>query len=536
MSAGAKKNIFSEADWAFFIYLTGITHVKLYVKLAALVFYIVYVVYNKYAAGKLQGFSKFYFLMPLLGTISAFVNGSFQADAYWFSYVNSVLGWLLAGVGSYLLFITIINIPRSKLIASVKLFFLLNALVSFGELAVMMVQSGQLVPYWYWEPTEYFGGSTGDHVKGILNNISITNAMVNAVGVVFFVYINEIKWASLCVLILLLCTSNVTLILLIALLALMILLVRSGIIRKNILIALLIIGLVYPFLSLNNIKYVARVYDVELEKKEEAKKEQFEAQQKQKINVSGRIIDYLNFNNSANKALYQSEAYKYRLPLNDTILLSYKDELKYIGAFGSVESRSNSNVHMEPDSLKRLITRWYGLPYERTPLSKDAGLVKIFTMKQTLYYLAQSKKHLIFGAGMGNFSSKQAIKSTGLGLQGSYPPKYIYVNPDFLRYHLYSLLYVFSMPISEHSVINMPDTVYNQIGGEYGILGIAAFVLFYVGYMIRNFKKMHVGRYIAFMAMLFFGFEYWFEMLSLTIFVELIIMLDIFGFEDGRTA
>jgi hypothetical protein len=524
-----QKKVWKDADWAMLLFITGITHVKLYFKIAAVVFYLCYVLYNKYKTGKLPGFSKFYFIMPVIGTVSAIVNHSFESDNYWFGYINGVFSWVLAGLSSYLLFLAVTNLPRHKVISTLKMFFLINGLVSFGELIVMIIQSGQLIPYWYWEPTEYYGGSTGDHVKGILSNISVANATINALGVVYFIYNKELKWAALCMIVLLLCTSNVTLILLIVLLAGILVLAREKKVKANTLVMLLIISVVYPFLSYNNIKYVETVYDTEVQDKDQAAQEK----EDKKLGIGQGVADYLDYAKTGKEDNYREPSH-YRMRLNDSILLSYKDELKYIAALGLIESKSNSNVHMESDSLKKLIRKWYGVPYDKTPLAKEKTLIKIYTVKQTLHYLVHGKKNFLLGAGIGNFSSKQAIKTTGLGLQGSYPISFIYISPDFLRYHLYSLLYVFSMPISEHSVINMPNSVYNQIAGEYGALGILAFLVFYIGYILKHFRSLKAGRYLVLIGLLFFGFEYWFEMLSLTIILELLLFLDIYNTAHER--
>lgn len=524
-----KRNIFQDVDWATLLFLIGITYVKLYVKLAAICFYLVWLIYKEYKTTSFPGFSRFYFLMPVIGIVTPLLNGSFNADGYMFGYAMGVVNWLLAGVASYFLCVAVVNNPVHKLRSTVKVFFLFNALFSFGELGRMMIDSGQLVPYWYWEPTEYYGGSTGDHVKGLFSNISVANATANAIGVIYFVYHKELKWAILCVLVLLLCTSNLTLILLLLFLFAMLVLLKERKAKMQVLAVLAAIGIVYPILSLNNIKYVGAVYTQETERKKEKETQPTVA----KKVMQPEIGDFSGIATAGNYYLHKESYFK--LPLNDSQLISYKDDLKYLQQFGSARSRSNDNLHLEPAVLRSIIEKWYGIPYAKTPLAKDPGLVKLYTGKQTLNYLKSSMKHLLFGAGVGNFSSKQAIKSTGLGLQGNYPTKYIYVSSDFLQYHLYSLMFVFSMPISEHSIINMPNSIYNQLAGEYGLAGIAAFIIFYIGYIWKNRRSLKASRYIIPLVFLFFGFEYWFEMISLTALFELIIFIDIYK-QDEPTA
>lgn len=524
-----RRNIFADADWAFLLFLVGITYVKLYIKVAAIVFYFIYLAFKRYKTPALTGFSKFYYIMPVVGTIASLLHNSFAVDGYWFGWVMSVLNWLLAGIAVHFLASAVYNLPKEKLVASIKLFFLINALFSLGELGKMIIDSGQLMPYWYWEPTEYYGGSTGDHVKGIMSNISVTNATLNAIGTLYFIYNNRFRWAALCLLTLLLCTSNLTLILLLVTMAGVFMLVGKKRTRIQILYSLLIIGIVYPMLSLNNIKYVSAVYDRETEKKETVAA----------ATIGPKKTDLPFYEQKlSQKQQYESDRGSYyRMHKSDTDLLSYKDELKYIQQFGTAKSKNNSNLRMEPDILKYIIERWYGVEYEKTPLAvKGGGLIKIYTHEQTLYYLLSRKRNLLFGAGIGNFSSKQAIKATGLNLQGDYPTKYIYVNDDFLLTHLYSLLYVFSLPIGEHSIINMPNSVYNQIAGEYGLIGILCFLLFYIGFPLKNFKHLKATRYIVPLFLLFLGFEYWFEMITVTVIFELFVLMDIHYENDEQPA
>lgn len=525
-----RRNIFADADWAFLLFLVGVTYVKLYVKVAAIAFYFIYLAYKRYKTPALTGFSKFYFIMPVVGTIASLFHNSFTTDGYWFGWLMSVINWLLAGIAVHFLASTVYNQPKEKLVASVKLFFLVNTLFSLGELGKMIIDSGQLMPYWYWEPTEYYGGSTGDHVKGIMSNISVTNATLNAIGTLYFIYNNQFRWAALCLLVLLLCTSNLTLILLLATMAGVFLLVGKKRTRVQILYSLLIISIVYPVLSLNNIKYVTAVYDRETEKKEPVAAAPA-------TDVKKADLPYYEQKLSQKKKYELDKGSYYRMHKSDTELLSYKDELKYIQQFGTAKSKDNSNLRMEPDVLKYIIEKWYAVEYAKTPLAvRESGLIKVYTHEQTLYYLLSRKKNLLFGAGIGNFSSKQAIKSTGLNLQGDYPTRYIYINDDFLLAHLYSLLYVFSLPIGEHSIINMPNSVYNQVAGEYGLVGILCFLLFYIGFPLKNFKRLKATRYIAPLFLLFLGFEYWFEMLTITAIFELFVLMDIHYENDEQRA
>lgn len=521
---------YKNADIPLLLFIIGVANVKLYIKVVAVVLYFIYLLYRKYPSQKTTGLVKFYLLMPVIGTIGAVWHGSFYEDSYWFSFAMSCILWLLAAATAGLLRQSIGTLSKEAVVATLKLFFLLNSLASALELIIMIIESGQLVPYWYWEPTEYYGSSTGDHIKGITGNISITNAGINAIGILYFIYHRHIKTAIFCTIILLLCTSNLTLIFLMLTLLAMLLFVKEKLTKQYIFYILLTIGIVYPFLSLNNLKYVQHVYSTNITDSDK------EIEKKKQTTTKPYNTDYLDYEKYPleDKQATQKESH-YKLTLNDTALISYKDDLKYINAEQRLKSTSNSNLKLEPAKLQKTISDWYGTEYEKTPLTNYNSFIKLYSMKQIWWYWKSAKKNLVFGSGMGNFSSKQAIKSTGLGWQGTYPRKYIYISDDFLQYHLYTLMYVFSLPIAEHSVINMPNSVYNQIAGEYGLLGVLTFIILYVGFILKYIKRLKAGWYLCIFFFPFLAFDYWFEMLSVTVFFELIILLEFFGKTDDNS-
>ena len=131
------------------------------------------------------------------------------------------------------------------------------------------------------------------------------------------------------------------------------------------------------------------------------------------------------------------------------------------------------------------------------------------------------------GAGLGNFSSKLAFKATGLGFLGCFPAKFVYISKDFLVNHLDIYLNFFSKSVGFHSLSNSPFSVYDQILAEYGLLGVAAFILFYVGFFAKYAKQLTYGLPILLLMVPVFLVDYWFEQLSVLIFFELLLLLNI---------
>jgi len=152
---------------------------------------------------------------------------------------------------------------------------------------------------------------------------------------------------------------------------------------------------------------------------------------------------------------------------------------------------------------------------------------KYLSFIQTLAYLRMNPRNFVLGAGMGNFSSKLAFRASGVGALGTYPRRFGYIAPEFRYNHLYTYLFYFNSDPSEHSVLNYPFSVYNQIFGEYGFLGAACLALGYFGYFLARFHRLSYGRYLLLLLAGFFLMEYWFELLSLVVVFELFMFLNI---------
>lgn len=522
MQVSSKKY---KVDWILLLFLIGATNVKLYIKLAAVLIYILYFLYRKYRLNSLQSVHWFYILMPLVGIIGALLHDSFSDEDYLQAYFFGSVYWLLGAIISYLIYITIKNEPWGVIHKTIKFFFLANALISLGELGRMMIDSGNIMPYWDWGPDMYYGGATGDHILGITGNISVANAMVTALGGLYFIFTKELRWALLCIAISMLCTSNVTIVFTLATLLLIVVFYKDRKSKKYALYAFILSAGMYPVLTYDNIQYFETVYNEDIKYKEYTEEEL-----KTLHKITGKewkpVTDY----EITAQIFKKNNSNYYKVILSDTFQVSLKNELQYLKLYNRLKPDKKTSLYPS-DDIKKIIEKWYTLKHEEMPLVTYHNPIKIYTFNQTVNYLLSSPRNVIAGAGTGNFSSKQAIKTTGLGFQGDYPVQDLYASRSFMEYHMYTLLYVLALPASEHSIINMPNSIFNQIAGEYGIIGISLFMLLYVGYFLNNRKKIDGGWYIFFFVLLCLGFEYWFEMMSLTVILELIIFNMINGID-----
>ncbi|HSZ85275.1 MAG TPA: hypothetical protein VK787_04555, partial [Puia sp.] len=142
-------------------------------------------------------------------------------------------------------------------------------------------------------------------------------------------------------------------------------------------------------------------------------------------------------------------------------------------------------------------------------------------------FMKAHPQKIFFGDGVGDFSSKLAFRASGFAINGGYPAKLSYFNQDFLTNHFDLYLYFFSKQNELHSVINTSDSVYDQLFSEYGIFGLAVFVFFYAWFFIKKINKIGYALPLVFLLLSVFAVGYWFEQLSIVVFFELLMFLNV---------
>lgn len=152
---------------------------------------------------------------------------------------------------------------------------------------------------------------------------------------------------------------------------------------------------------------------------------------------------------------------------------------------------------------------------------------KIKSIYETIEYSTSSLRSFIFGSGGGNFSSRSAFISSG-DYVSWYPQSLLYVSEEFDRYHLGIWTHDFkNIWDNRNNTANQPFSFYNQIVGEYGLIGVIAFLLFYLGYIVKNRKKLIYSKFMVICLLGYFVLDYWFEYFSVIIIFELLLLLDL---------
>ena len=394
---------------------------------------------------------------------------------------------------------------------------------------------------------KYFIG-TGDYIKGITFDTSTANAVLNAFGVIYFLTKKNVTMLFICMIVMLFTGSNFTNIVLLICFALLFIL-RSSRDQKSLIAACTMFLVVFMVkISPQNYMYVHEGFkntfhlkflqaaqppagkpDLPLTLMPDKWLTADEIKQK----IAQRHIDSVyvvmhppkpaTFGTS--RIMVNVKASIPKKPL--TIL----EGGRIILPQPNINTKPYQHITDTNTYQKQLLafvdTHKGSLPLS-AKISHESFLPgKAVSGMQTISFLGHHPSKILTGDGIGNFSSKLAFKVSGLGFAGGYPQKLVYLNPDFLSNHLDVFLNYFSKKTDYHSLTNNPDSAYDQLLAEYGLLGLIAFLVWYLGYFLRHYKILTYGLPILLIMMAMLFIEYWFEQLSVLVFFELLLLLNI---------
>jgi hypothetical protein len=480
-------------DLPLLLFLVFFFDVKIVVKLIALVFIILYDRNRDFGLSwKRSRLPLFYFLIivvELLKYVAVTRNYSLN---YLLVFSMGILQWGMCLLAIHHVKLGVDRNTPEKMHNTIRAFFGINALVSFFFLALLIFHPAWLTYWGHGTDLTFFHPSAGDAIIGVCFDASSVNATLNCLGLLYFLYKGDLRFALVCIVILALCTSNVAFLFTICALLLMILTVRQKRLRKHAILATLLLGVTYTVISPSNRIYL-RTYFTQL----------------YILNKNPELIDSAKATTVRRDTLYAVDKGRLTSAADNLLHFSYADTKH--GAENTADSSSYPQV-----SAKDYLTK--------------PG--KFISFLQTGLYLISSPGHLVFGSGVGNFSSKLAFRASGVRALGSYPAKYTYTAPEFRFNHLKTYLFYNNMEASKHSVVNYPYSVYNQLLGEYGLVGGLLFAVFYLGYFLVRRDRLSYGRYMLVVLLGFFAAEYWFEFFSLIVLFELFMLLNI---KEGRT-
>jgi hypothetical protein len=525
-SANLRKS-FESIDWKILIFLLLFLNVKLVVKIIAVVL-ICLLNFNFKFGFRFRNsrLPLFYVIVIGIGIFNWIITLGFTNINYNFAFLTGITFWLVSIIALHQVKLSVELHEHAVIDKTIRVFFIINALVSLSALLLIIYKTGHINPYLYQgEYQKYFIG-TGDYIKGISFDTSTTNSVLNAIGVIYFLYRKNSGMILLCMIVLLLTGSNITNLILCGVL-LFTFIFQSDKDQKSIIFICLFLFVIFMTkISPQNNQYLVNSYN-----------KVFNNGHSKKTSASTLLSIKQKPDNSLTP---EERKQKFAMLYLDSMSrIQMEKQKNKAHTFNEKPAIPGDSIHTPKFQHRSVITPveenmfHFIITYPETlPLSTDSNFHpkipgKIIGLEQTVKWLKQHPRKILSGAGIGNFSSKLALRTSGIKVAGSYPEKYKYISNDFLSNHLDLYLYYFSKEDKFHSIINSPSSVYDQLLSEYGLAGLVAFFIFYIGFFLKNFKKLTYGIPLILLLSGIFFIDYWFEQLSVVVLFELLLFLNI---------
>ncbi|RYD58739.1 MAG: hypothetical protein EOP56_03900 [Sphingobacteriales bacterium] len=491
----------TRVDWVFLLFLILVTNQAVFsVKLLgiALVYLLRFNLNFGFSEGRLPKFYQYLIYSSVFTFL--IITREFSP--------NYIIAYL---VGLAFLFFSLLTSHQVKLSVerygfegtykTIKLFTLLHFLACMYQLGRMMLLTGKANPYDNTLPFPY-GMSAGDNIFGLFMENSYYNIMVSSLLAVFFLFQRNLFYTLLATSCLILVFGNFGTIVFAAILSglfvsgLFLSLVSTGWIKRYLVPGNFywIIPFIFGFIAVLYVNVSPSNYDYVVTK---VKDKVFRIKKDDKNNYA---------------ALIENQA-----PKPEAYDLATDNELPEPVLTGNVATGIAADFTSTNDAKKEL-TKAY--------IQSLAG--KNLSVFETIAYLKSSPQAFLFGAGVARFSSVAATKVSGLDSSRLFS-----VIPNY-RSDLYEQNHYLLVTTREtigddalKSTANWPDSLYNQLLGEYGVIGFGLFVFFYIGYFLSRYKKLTYGIWLILLLVPFAHLNYTFDTLCVIPFFELLLFADI---------
>ncbi|MDP9079232.1 MAG: hypothetical protein M3O71_17525 [Bacteroidota bacterium] len=522
--------VINKIDWQLLLFLVLFLNVKIAVKIAAVV--IIYLLRFNFKFGlsfKNSRLPLFYLLIVLISLMNLFITKGYNNPGYLLVFFMGIGFWLMCLLAIHQVKLSVENNETETIHNTVLAFFVLNAAVSFLNIGAIILETHSLNPYRYQgEFQKYFIG-TGDFIKGLTFDTSLTNAALNAMGVIYFLTRKNAAMVLVCMTILLFTGSNYLNLAVVFILVLLFIFKSSQNQKSLIVVCLVLLATFMGKVSPQNNVYVTRTF---------ANLADSASKEPTKITSASICTNVPTLEETRRKiaAHYLDSVRK----LPGVIKTKPNPALAHLPQTGMGRvfiDTPNINAlyyqsRVDADTSQKVLLKFIDQHRSSLSLSTQKTFVsglpgKVMSMLQTFNFLKLHPAKLVTGDGMGNFSSKLAYRATSMGFAGSFSPKYAYISNNFLTNHLDLYLNFFSRTLGLHSLINSPYSVYDQVLAEYGLLGLLAFTVYYLGFFTKYTKTLTYGIPVLLLLMMILFTDYWFEQLSVIVLFELLLLLNI---------
>lgn len=495
-------------DWILLFFLLLLTNQAVFsVKLVGIAF--ILLVRNNWDFGfNKDRLPKFYLYIIALSAFTFLFVTREYTKAYFAAFAVGNVLWLFSLIASHQIKRSVEHYGFEGAYKTLKAFTVIHFVTCLIQLVKIMMITGRLNPY---DSTLHFpyGMSTGDNIYGIFLQNSYYSIMVSSMLAIFFLFQRNWLFTALAITCMVLVFGNFgTIIFVSVLFALFMLgIFFSGLkepvwIRKSILpgYSYWAIPFIFIFIAILYINLSPSNYDYVVDK---VKAKVFRIKKEDKNNFATQIE-----NQRINSEMYD--------PFADR------------PAFEITPAESNNMGTIAPDfrstnDAKRELTT----NYIRNLQGKNLSVF------ETMAFLKSSPKAFLFGAGTARFSSSTAHKMSDLDSSRLFLalPKYKSELFEQNHYQLISLRETLGDDALK-STANWPDSLYNQLLGEYGVIGAILFAVFYIGYFLKQYKKLTYGIWLILLLLPFAHLNYTFDTLCVIQFFEFLMFADLYRGEQ----
>jgi hypothetical protein len=529
-----------KVDWRLLTFLLLFLNVKLAIKIPVILLFSLWPANFRFGFRfKDSRLPLFYPLIIIIAVVNWIIYKGYANGNYNIVLLTGIGFWLLCILAIHQVKQAVDNNSPEKVHQTITAFFMTNALISVLTLAFIILKTHSINPYTYQGQYQKYFINTGDYIKGIAFDTSITNSTLSAFGVIYFLIRKNALMLLICLSILLFTASNFVNLALFPIL-LLLFVFRTDRYQKSLVVVCLVFLIVFMAkISPQNNNYTAHTLTHLFKKDKPLNAAVVPVNPMADWRITDRPDNTLNPEERKEKiaTLYLDSVGK----ILDSIRASRRpDYVKNVfladgGRIAITEPNLNSDFYQykkeTPVEMIQLVN-FIKLHKAVLPTAANDGFVysipgKAAGFLQTFSFFRAHLGKILTGTGIGNFSSKLAYRAVGSGFAGGYPSADAYINRDFLVNHLDLYLYFYSKQTSLHSISNSPSSVYDQLLAEYGLLGIILFIICYIGFFARHYKKLTYGLPILFLMLAVLLTDYWFEQLSVMVFFELLLLLNI---------
>jgi hypothetical protein len=531
---GSKRisSFINKIDWQLLMFLLCVLQVKLAIKVIAIV--LMYFLQPDFKFGFRIKNSRLPFFYPsiiFIALVGLIFNKGLLNIRYDVVFTTGIGFWALSILAVHQVKLLVEKKDLNKIHNTVIAFFILNTTISVINFLMIVWKSGAINPYLYQgEYQKYFMG-TGDYIKGITFDTSTTNAVLNAMGIVYFFRKRNVGMILMLMAVLLFTGSNFTCLLLLIILTGLFIFNSDSNKKSVIVVCILMFVIFWGKISPQNNDYVSKMYRKYFPEQSIIKAEL----KKPLINLDSKFSNYnISSVGTADSAKQNSIVRQIKL-----LRIEDRPQLKSSLHSGERPSIPEPDINTAPyqqrndtSPVQKNLLSFVEEEKKFLPLASNKDTVlripgKIAAFDQTLRFFKSNPDKILLGDGVGNFSSKLAFRTTGLRIAGGYPYKWSYISREFLSNHFDIYLYFFSKQKELHSMVNTPDFVYDQMFSEYGFCGITALVLFYFGFFLKKCNWNANSLPLIVLLAGTFMTDYWFEQLSVIVFFELLMFINI---------